>query len=157
MTPRAAAIDLIQRYFRAFNEGGRDAFLALLTEDVEHHLNQGGIETGVSAFREFMQRMDRCYAERIEDLVIMADESGTRAAAEFTVHGRYLAQDDGLPPATGQTYTLPAGAFFTLRDGRVGRVSMYYNLQDWLLQVADSPAPAGSPDGGNPNPEKENG
>ena len=49
--------------------------------------------------------------------------------------GTYLATDDGLPAATGQTYRLPAGAFFTLRDGRIGRVTMYYNLTDWLRQV----------------------
>jgi steroid delta-isomerase-like uncharacterized protein len=137
MTPRAAAIDLIQRYFRAFNEGDRPAFFALLAEDVVHDLNQGGTETGLSAFRAFMERMDRCYAEQIGDLVIMADESGTRAAAEFTVRGQYLAQDEGLPPAHGQTYLLPAGAFFTLREERVARVSMYYNLPEWLRQVAE--------------------
>jgi steroid delta-isomerase-like uncharacterized protein len=51
------------------------------------------------------------------------------------VIGEYLATDEGLPEANGQTYVLPAGAFFTLRDGRVARISNYYNLQDWLAQV----------------------
>ena len=41
----------------------------------------------------------------------------------------------GLPEATGQTYVLPAGAFFTLRDGKVARVDNFYDLQDWLRQV----------------------
>ena len=31
------------------------------------------------------------------DLVIMSDATGTRAAAEFTVLGTYLATDEGLP------------------------------------------------------------
>jgi steroid delta-isomerase-like uncharacterized protein len=66
----------------------------------------------------------------------MADSSGTRAAAEFTVHGTYLVADEGLPPARGQSYQLPAGAFFQLRDGLISRVTMYYNLNDWLAQVA---------------------
>lgn len=135
MTPRESAIDLLQRYYHAFNSGDREAFLALLGDDIVHDINQGGSETGVAAFRSFMTRMDRCYREQIEELVIMADESGTRAAAEFMVRGEYLATDDGLPEATGQTYFLPAGAFFTLRDGRVARVTMYYNLQEWLRQV----------------------
>ena len=47
-------------------------------------------------------------------------ETGTRAAAEFTVHGEYIATDPGVPegtaPARGQRYVLPAGAFFTLRE-----------------------------------------
>jgi steroid delta-isomerase-like uncharacterized protein len=43
--------------------------------------------------------------------------------------------DAGLPPAHGQRYTLPAGAFFELRAGRIARVSNFYNLADWLQQV----------------------
>ena len=135
-SPRAAAIDLLRRYYAAFNSGDRETFLGLLTDDVAHAINQGGTEIGRDAFRAFMERMDRCYRERIEDLVILVDDSGTRAAAEFTVHGTYLESDEGLPPARGQTYVLPAGAFFTLRDGRVARVSMSYNLADWIRQVA---------------------
>jgi len=30
---------------------------------------------------------------------------------------------------------LPGGAFFTLHEGRIARVSNYYNLEDWLAQV----------------------
>lgn len=130
-----AALDLLQRYYAAFNAGDRETFFSLLTEDVIHDINQGGSEHGTAAFRTFMERMDRCYRETIEDIVLMADETGTRASAEFMVRGEYLATDEGLPPANGQTYLLPAGAFFTLRHGRVARVTMYYNLEEWLRQV----------------------
>ncbi|MFD0892526.1 nuclear transport factor 2 family protein [Luteolibacter ambystomatis] len=132
---QAAALDLLSRYYAAFNSGDRETFFSLLADDVVHDLNQGGSETGVEVFRAFMTRMDRCYRERLEDLVIFANEDGSRAAAEFTVHGTYLATDEGLPEAAGQTYVLPAGAFFTLREGKVARVTMYYNLQEWLRQV----------------------
>ncbi len=138
MTPRESALSLLQRYYAAFNAGDRETFFSLLADDVVHDINQGGSETGAAAFRSFMERMDRCYREQIEDLVIMADESGTRASAEFMVRGEYLATDEGLPPARGQTYLLPAGAFFTLCDGRVARVTMYYNLQEWLRQTGSA-------------------
>jgi steroid delta-isomerase-like uncharacterized protein len=65
----------------------------------------------------------------------MSSACGQRAAAEFTVLGEYLVTDEGLPPARGQTYRLAAGAFFEVRDGKVARISNYYNLQDWLQQV----------------------
>jgi steroid delta-isomerase-like uncharacterized protein len=129
-------LDLIRRYYAAFNAGDREGFLALLTDDVIHDINQGGREIGRDAFRRFLERMDRSYAEQLEDIVIMAHESGSRAAAEFIVHGKYLNTDEGLPEATGQTYILPAGAFFEVRDGKVSRISNYYNLEDWLKQVA---------------------
>ncbi|PPE73022.1 isopropylmalate/homocitrate/citramalate synthase [Solimonas fluminis] len=126
---------LIERYYAAFNAGDMDAFLGMLTEDVVHDVNQGLREHGREAFAAFMQRMNRSYREQIADLVVLAEPSGRRAAAEFTVLGEYLATDAGLPEANGQTYRLPAGAFFELRDGKVARVTNYYNLQDWLAQV----------------------
>lgn len=129
------AIELVLSYYAAFNRGDWDGMLALLADDVIHDLNQGPRETGKPAFAAFLQRMARCYREQLHDVVVLASEDGTRAAAEYLVHGQYLQADAGLPPARGQRYLLPGGAFFDLRDGRIARVSNYYNLQDWLAQV----------------------
>ena len=100
-----ATVDLIRRYYAAFNAGDWDGMLGCLSEDVVH------------------------------DIVVMATESGDRGSAEFVVHGEYLATDEGLPPANGQKYVLPAGAFFDIRDGRITRVTNYYNLPNWTAQV----------------------
>ncbi|MCE0745496.1 nuclear transport factor 2 family protein [Acetobacter sicerae] len=126
---------LIESYYATFNAGNRDDFLALLADDVIHDINQGGREIGKEAFRAFLGRMDRCYKETIADIAVMVNEDGTRAAAEFMVHGEYLSTDDGLPEAKGQTYLLPAGAFFSVHDGKVSRISNYYNLPEWERQV----------------------
>ncbi len=131
---------LVRAYYAAFNAGDVEAFLALLTEDVVHDINQGGREIGRDAFRRFLGAMNRCYRERIGDLVVLSEASGRHAAATFTVHGTYLATDPGLPhgtpPARGQRYTLAAGAFFTLRDGRVSFIANHYNLSEWLMQIS---------------------
>jgi steroid delta-isomerase-like uncharacterized protein len=127
--------DVIGAYYDAFNRGDREAMLALLTDDVAHDVNQGGRETGKDAFRRFLAHMDRCYREELSDIVVMTGPNGARAAAEFVVSGTYLATDAGLPPARGQTYRLPAGTFFALRDVRIARVTTYYNLKDWVAQV----------------------
>lgn len=132
---QTAAVELLRTYYATFNTGDREALLALLTEDVVHDINQGGTEIGRSAFRTFLQRMDRSYAEQVEQLNVFANADGTRGAAEFYIRGKYLSTDEGLPPATGQTYWLRVGAFFDIREGRVARVTNYYNLQDWLKQV----------------------
>jgi steroid delta-isomerase-like uncharacterized protein len=138
MTSTCASSDtqeLISLYYQTFNRGDRSAFLRLLHPDVLHDINQGGSESGIEAFRLFLERMDRCYAEQVEDLVVMPSADGTRAAAEFYIRGAYLSTDDGLPPATGQTYHLRVGAFFEIQDGLVARVTNYYNLTDWLRQI----------------------
>lgn len=129
------AAALISAYLDAFNRGDRAAMLGHLTDDVAHDVNQGGREVGRDAFAAFMARMDRCYREKLVDIVVMAAPDGRRAAAEFIVEGTYLATDEGLPEAHGQTYRLPAGAFYAIRDGRIARVTMFYNLTDWLAQV----------------------
>ncbi len=130
---------LIRRYYDAFNRGDMAGFLALLTDDVIHDVSQGGREIGRDAFARFLDHMNRCYQERIEDITVMVSADGARAAAEFTVHGTYLATDQGVPqgvaPARGQRYTLPAGAFFAIRDGKIARISNHYNLGDWIAQV----------------------
>ena len=100
------------------------------------HEREGGRETGKAAFAAFMQRMDASYREQLQDIVVLASQDGDRAAAEYVVHGQYLCDDEGLPPARGQAYVLPGGAFFDIRDDRIARVSNYYNLQDWIAQVS---------------------
>ena len=127
---------VVRAYYDAFNSGDTEAFLALLTDDVVHGINQGAREVGRAAFARFMDGMSVCYEEQLADLVILTGADGTRAAAEFVVHGTYKRTAPGLPEATGQRYVLPAGAFFTLRGGQVARVDNYYNLQDWLRQVS---------------------
>jgi steroid delta-isomerase-like uncharacterized protein len=128
-------VDLIKQYYKAFNEGKMEAFFALMTDDIIHDINQGGREVGKDAFRKFMDRMNRNYKEKVVDLVVFSNEKGDRGAAEFVIEGLYVATDEGLPPARGQRYHLPVGAFFTLRGGKVARVTNYYNLNDWLFQV----------------------
>ncbi len=130
------AQDIIAAYLAAFNRGDWPGMLALLSDDVVHEINQGGVEQGKPAFAVFLDRMARCYREELHDIVIMAGPDGARAAAEFRVEGQYLAADPGLPPAHGQRYSLAAGAFYTLRDGKISRVCVFYNLRDWIAQVA---------------------
>ena len=127
--------DVIAAYFAAFNAGDVEGMLALLDPEVEHHVNEGGIRRGKVAFAEFCAHMNRCYRETLTDIVVFASEDGARGAAEFTVNGTYLATDPGLPEAKGQRYVLAAGSFFTLKGGRISRVTTYYNLKDWLRQV----------------------
>lgn len=132
---RTEALALLTRYYAAFNGGDWEGMLDCLDERVIHDINQGGRQTGKDAFRAFLAHMERCYRERLDGIVLMASDDGTRGAAEFVVHGEYLATDEGLPEAAGQTYTLPAGAFFSIAGGRITRVTVYYNLADWTAQV----------------------
>lgn len=133
---RAATAALLRDYYAAFNRGDTDAMIAMMTEDVIHDINQGERRQGREKFRAFNARMTHNYKEDLKDIVVMVSKDGTRAAAEFNVHGVYQNSEEGLPPAKGQKYVLPAGTFFAIRDGKVARVTTYYNLTEWIAQVA---------------------
>lgn len=130
------AIALITRYYAAFNASDTEGMIACLAPDVAHHVNEGAIRVGQDKFRAFCAHMERCYAETLTDIVVMATQDGARASAEFIVNGTYKATDEGLPEAHGQTYRLPVGMFFTIADGAITRVVTYYNLADWTAQVS---------------------
>ncbi len=133
---RAETAALIRDYYAAFNKGDSDGMLAFLSDGVVHDVNQGERREGKEKFRAFNARMDHHYKEELKDIVVMVSKDATRASAEFNVHGKYQATDEGLPEAKGQTYVLPAGTFFSIKDGKITRVTTYYNLTDWILQVS---------------------
>ena len=127
---------LIAAYYDAFNRGDTDAMEAMLHDDFEHHVNEGGVRHGKQGFAAFNRHMSETYRETLTDMVVMASDDGSRGAAEFVVNGTYLKTDPGLPEARGQSYRLPAGAFFAIRDGQIARLTTYYNLADWIRQVS---------------------
>ncbi|PPU71923.1 MULTISPECIES: ketosteroid isomerase-related protein [Xanthomonas] len=133
---RQRATGLVQAYYAAFNRSDWGGMLALLSEDVAHDLNQGPREIGRADFAVFLKRMHDSYHEQLHEIVVTANEDGTRVGAEYVVHGVYHSTDEGLPDARGQTYVLPGGAFFEIRKNSIVRVTNYYNLQEWIAQVS---------------------
>ena len=133
---RAQTIALIQRYYDAFNAGDAAGMLECLTDDIEHRVNEGAHRIGREKFAEFCSHMGVSYREQLKDMTVFATDDGSRGAAEFVVHGEYLKTDPGLPEAKGQRYILPAGGFFDIRDGKISRITTFYNLNDWVAQVS---------------------
>ncbi len=134
---QADAIKLITQYYDNFNKEDIVSFLGLLDEQVVHEINQGEAEIGVKAFAEFMERMNKAYSEKVKNLIVMANQEGTRASAEFVIEGTYKATDKDLPTAHNQRYELRCGAFFEINQNKITRVTNYYNMQDWLKQVKE--------------------
>lgn len=129
------SVQVIEAYYRLFNARDYLGMLALLADEVVHEINQGEREIGKDNFAVFLERMDSMYRETLIDVVVFGEPSGVRFAAEFTVVGKYLKAESGLPEARGQTYELPGGAFFELDDGIIQRVTTYYNMREWLQQI----------------------
>ncbi len=136
MSAQQTALNVITAYYKAFNAKDWDGMLACLSDTIHHNVNEGGLRGGKAKFADFLAHMDHCYDETLTDIIVMANEDGTRGGAEFIVSGIYKNTDAGLPNANGQTYKLPAGAFFDIEDGAITRVTTYYNLAEWIAQVS---------------------
>lgn len=128
-------LELVRKYYDCFNAKDFEGQLSLLTDDVIHDINQGERQTGKETFRKFLGIMDTNYDEFLDNMVIMVTEDGKRASAEFICNGTYKVTAEGLPAARGQKYRLPVGAFFEIANGKIARVTNYYNLEDWINQV----------------------
>ncbi|WP_161867159.1 nuclear transport factor 2 family protein [Pseudomonas yangonensis] len=129
--------DLLQRYFNALNDRDIRACLSLVSDELIVEPNQGFAEHGRDAFAAFLERQQHCYRETLEPLAILVEPQGQHAACEYRVTGEYLATDEGLPEACGQRYEMRVGAFFEIRQGLISRISLHFNLPDWLAQIDD--------------------
>jgi steroid delta-isomerase-like uncharacterized protein len=81
--------------------------------------------------------MDNCYNETLTDLVFLNESSGRFIACEFIVNGIYKKTDGDLPEAHQQKYALPAGAFLEVKNGKISRVTTYYNLPLWIELISE--------------------
>lgn len=130
------ALDTVKQYYACFNRQDWQGMLDLLHDEIRHDANQGDARHGKQLFTEFLAHMDRCYAEILTDMVFFAEPTDSRVAVEFVVNGTYKSTDGDLPEAKGQKYILPAGAFLELKEGKISRVTTYYNLPYWMEQVS---------------------
>jgi steroid delta-isomerase-like uncharacterized protein len=131
-----AALDIVKQYYNLFNEKNFEGMLALLHPEVRHEPNQGEVRIGIEKFTEFMKMMDDSYEETLSDMVFFTEPTDKRVSAEFTVSGIYKKGDEGFPEAHGQKYVLPAAAFLEVTDGKISRVTTYYNLEHWIKLVS---------------------
>lgn len=131
-----SALETVQAYYQCFNRQDWAGMLALLAPDIRHEVNQGEAQVGIEAFSAFLRHMDQCYDEKLSDFTYFVEPKGEKVAVEFTVTGVYKQTDGDLPAAKGQTYVLPVGAFLEVQEGKIVRVTNYYNLPLWIKLVS---------------------
>jgi steroid delta-isomerase-like uncharacterized protein len=130
------ALEIVQQYYQHFNQKNWEGMLSLLSGNIRHEVNQGDPRIGLDLYREFLQHMDACYEEQLTDMVFFTEPKDKRVACEFTVNGIYKKTDGDLVEAHGQAYVLPAGSFLEVAEGKITRVTTYYNLPLWIKLVS---------------------
>ena len=131
------ALEIVQQYYSYFNQQNWKGMLTLVDTEVRHEPNQGEVRKGIVKFTDFLQQMDEAYQEELTDMTFFTEPSGKRIAVEFTVNGIYKKAEEGFPPACNQKYVLPAAAFLEVNEGKITRVTTYYNLPLWTKLVSE--------------------
>lgn len=130
------SLEIVQNYYHAFNSGNWNEMLKYVDDQILHEPNESEPRIGKELFVEFLKKMDTCYEEQLTNIVFYTSSDESRIAVEFTVNGIYKKGEVGLPEAKGQSYVLPAGAFLEVKNGKITRVTTYYNLELWISLVS---------------------
>lgn len=131
-----SALAIVKQYYTYFNQKNWNGMLSLLDSEIRHEANQGEVRIGIEKFTEFLQKMDESYEETLTDMVFFTESNDARVAVEFVVNGIYKKGEEGLPEAHNQPYVLPAAAFVGVKNGKITRVTTYYNLPLWIELVS---------------------
>lgn len=131
-----SALAIVKQYYTYFNQKNWNGMLSLLDSEIRHEANQGEVRIGIEKFTEFLQKMDEGYEETLTDMVFFTESNDARVAVEFVVNGIYKKGEEGLPEAHNQPYVLPAAAFVGVKNGKITRVTTYYNLPLWIELVS---------------------
>lgn len=127
---------LIEKYYEAIMAQDLVGFLSLLSDNVIHDINQGPTEVGKPLFKQFMQRIFEYDKETFKDFIILISPDGKYAATRFKTAGKYTKSTEGCPPAKGQKWEIPVTSFFEIENDQISRVTVHYNMQEWIAQVS---------------------
>lgn len=129
------SLELVQKYYDAFNQKDVNAILALCSDDVINDPNQGDSQVGKDKLKAFLEGAWAHFDEKVSEVVFMANKDESKIASEYLVHGTYYKTKPGLFPATQQKYEISPTTVFTIKNGKIARMTRYYNTKLWLDMV----------------------
>lgn len=135
--PKALVLD----WTEALNRRDADAAVAYLTEDcVLVNIGTGQRTVGREAIREDHLALFAMYSDmRIEKTTFLSTGDG-HYATEWIMTGVHTGDAPGLP-ATGKPFRISGAGVGEIRDGRIARVTEYWNMAEFLIQVGVLPPP----------------
>jgi steroid delta-isomerase-like uncharacterized protein len=127
---------LIENFYANFNALELDKMVAVLSEDVKHEMNKGGLEKGKAAFSEMMKKSTKHYNEKVGNVIYMVSDDGKHVATKFEFTGKYISTDDSQIPAKNQPYQGTAINYFEIENGKITYTASWYDENEWKKQIS---------------------
>jgi len=132
--------ELLKEENAAWNSHDVDKIATFYTDDCIKE----DVAVGVRARgKEAMNAVNRGAFAAVPDMKIelgLIISSGDKAATEWTMSGTYSSKQPGAPPVTGRPFSIKGATIMQLRDGRISRVSDYWDSALFLRQVGSLPS-----------------
>jgi steroid delta-isomerase-like uncharacterized protein len=142
-TPETGAVPpAVQEWAAAWSEHDDGSRLAALYNDDATHeeVPSGTVFSGPEAIAGYAQSHFAAFPDVALELT-SAFTSGDWAAAEWVYGGTYTGSLPGLPPGSGQPFSVRGTAIFELEDGKIRRSASYFDFYSLLVQLGVLPAP----------------
>lgn len=126
------SIEIVKSYYDAFNRKDVDAILSICHDDVINDRNQADSQTGKENLKNFLETAWQHFDEKVFNVDLMANHDQSNVAAEYLVKGTYYKTKQGLFPANNQYYEILCSSLFKVKNGKISRITRYYNVKQWL-------------------------
>src|SRR5918993_1489405 len=137
----AALPSPLAEWAAAYSSGDADRLLALYTDDALWE--EVAIGLAAHGHDEIRAHLDRLYTA-VPDFTVDVTNgfvAGDQAVVEWEISGTYSSDFPGLPPATGQHFSIRGASVFELADGKIRHYTEYWDAYGFLVQLGALPAP----------------
>lgn len=132
---QSPAEKIVENFYHYFNSSQLEKLYALISDDITHEINYGGIEKGKEKFIEHIVLTKKHFEEHLYDFVIMASKDDRSVTTRFKVKGKYIHTDPSFMPAKGQTYELTVMNYFEIEHGKITAGRCWFDENEFQRQV----------------------
>ena len=132
--------ELIKEENAAWNSHDVDKIATFYTDDcIKEDVAVGVYARG----KEAMNAVNRGAFAAVPDMKIelgLIITSSDKAATEWTMSGTYSSTQPGVPPVIDRPFSIKGATIMKLRDGRISRVSDYWDSALFMRQAGSMPS-----------------
>lgn len=128
MTSDASSVVSAMR--AAYNENRWADLPGMVTPNVVSRIGPNAETVGPKGLMGVLEYYAQYSHVHFQVLKLFTQRSAVAVKAQLNV--TYHTTEPGMPEAVGQTFQVPLAGFLDVVGGRVDRISLVYNYEDWL-------------------------